>query len=375
MRAVERVSGILLLSAGVLVYGYCAVHTVAGRPFSVKVDLSRPESIVWPFEIAVVGDLGEEGLRIGPKVGAGWTGKTGGAATYRFYVPEDAEYWLWAYALWFDKCTNAVFAKVDTQDKAIVGNDPVFQKWHWVRGFSVRLTKGPHTLQLSNHSDNIALQSMLFANGVTVLPGDQSTVFSDVFYDGFDGCHIGRFISWDKATGRWGVERPAASSGHVENALVARSTDSALIFHRGDDWRDYALRVAVKSMPAPDSRVAVGVLFGVQAADRFYQVQWRSLDESGRSQVRLCRQAGTDVETLAAAEAVCSPGVWHDVEIVLEGRTIKVNFDRTDLLEQSVDRDIAGGIGFLLEGECTAYFDSVHVRTTAGTVDSGTTRL
>ena len=99
-------------------------------------------------------------MRIGPNIGRGWCNEAAGSAEYKFYLPADGLYTIWTYALWHDECSNAVFAQIDDQKKAILGNDPVYNQWHWVRGFSIDLKKGSHTLHLSNHSDNIAVQIM-----------------------------------------------------------------------------------------------------------------------------------------------------------------------------------------------------------------------
>ncbi len=369
MQVTERIPATLFLSACLLVYGYTAIDTTAGRAFSVNVDLGRPEAIVWPFEIAIVGEMGQEGLRIAPNVGAGWKGQAGGEATYRFYVPQEGRYHVWANALWFDKCTNAVFAKVDQHEKAIIGNDPVYRKWHWVRGFSIRLNKGAHLLQLTNHSDNIALQNVLFINSATVTPDDCRIVFSDVFYDGFDGCHVGNFASWDILRGTWTVKKPAVQHRYIENALIGRSEDSAVILYRADDWSNYSFRVAVKTAPDPGARAAVGLLFGVQDPNHFHQLKWTRPAGSDGVRMQLVRHANGETEPLTTFHAAYQPDVWHQAEVALDGRVITVRLDNAELVAWRVDHDIAGGVGLLVEGQATAYFDDAHVRTVTNRTD------
>ena len=43
-----------------------------------------------------------------------------------------------------------------------IGGGEIYNQWHWVRGFEVYLEKGTHTLVLSNHSDHICVQTVLF---------------------------------------------------------------------------------------------------------------------------------------------------------------------------------------------------------------------
>lgn len=374
MKAAKGILTMLPVSACALLYGYAAIDTSAGRAFSISVDLSRPESIASPFEIAIVGEMGQEGVRIAPKAGAGWKGEAGGQATYRFYVPEDGRYHVWAYALWFDKCTNAVFAEVDDQERAIIGNDPVYRKWHWVRGFGIPLREGAHSLRLSNHSDNVALLNVLFINSGTVLPDDCSVVFSDVFYDGFDGCHIGNFTSWDIVRGDWAVKRPAAQHAYSENALVGRSKDSAMILYRADDWSNYSFDVVVRTTSSPDPGAAAGILFGVQDPNHWHQLKWKPIQGSNEVEMHLARRVDGQTERLTTFRATYQPDVWHQVEVVLDARAIRVNLDSAKQLEWPVDQDITGGIGLVLEGESTACFDNAHVRTVTDMTDRGLRR-
>ena len=336
------------------------------------IDLSKPETIVWPFELSVVGDLGETGLRIPPKAGTGWNGKAGGEATYRFHVPEDGDYHLWAYCRWFDQCANAVYTTVDRMDKAVLGNNPIYGQWHWVRGLAVPLSKGPHALKLSNHSDHIAIQRVRFINSGLALPDDCGVIFSDVFYDGFDGCHIGNFASWEPWTGQWEVQHPRPGECLMENALRGTSESTARIVYAGSEWSGYSLHVAVRSIPSEDPNAAAGILFGVLGPEQFYELRWRPCGEIDHTEMELCVRQGEASRVLATFSTPALLDKWHDIEVALDEGTIRVNVDDQQQAEVVTVGDIAGGIGLCLRGECTALFDEIHVRTTStGTQDTG----
>jgi hypothetical protein len=165
------------------------------------------------------------------------------------------------------------------------------------------------------------------------------------------------------------VEKPPAADAYVDNALVGRSTEAALVLYAAPDWSDYLLHVALKPMVSEDARATAAILFGLQAPDHCYQLRWRSTNEAGGALVQLCRQTGGETQVLAAANVMCPPDTWHDVEIGLKGRTIAVNLNGAGILERAVEQNIAGGIGFRLEGQTTVYFDDVHVRTMAERTD------
>jgi hypothetical protein len=351
-----------MVVACVAVYGYSAINTGSTQIHNTSVDLSTPLSIVWPFEISVIGDLGEKGVRIPPKVGRGWRGEAGGEASYRFYIPETDLYRIWAYSLWFDECANAVFAQIDNMDRAVVGNDPVYGQWHWVRGFDVHLEKGTHTLLLSNHSDHIALQKVLFTNSRYAVPEECGLVFSDIFYDGFDGCDRGNFSSWKIVSGEWLVQDPVQKICFIENSLVGNSQDSAFIFYPEQDWSRYSLSIAVQPVWSDDADAHVGICFGVEDPNRYHQLRCRPAQKTDAVRMEVISKTADRDRVLADFDVPWKAQTWRQIEIELSAGKIVVRVEGAGPVEVPVDNKIRGGIGLCLEGEVIAYFDDVHVR-------------
>jgi hypothetical protein len=361
MRIAKVIKGLLLLAC-VGLYGYSAIDVDSERVHNVSIDMSMPVSIVWPFEVAVVGDTGERGLRIGPKIGRGWVGEAGGEATYKFYVPEDGRYHIWAYCLWFDVCSNAVFAKINGLDKTTLGNDPLYSRWHWVRGFEVDLKKGTHTLMLSNHSDNIALQKVLFTNSNLATPEDCKLVFSDIFYEGFDGCDHGNFSSWEIIGGTWWIQEPKQQVPFPENSLVGKSKEPAFIVYRASSWSNYALSLAVRSAGLDGPDRVVSISFGVKNVTDYHQLRWYRIDKTSRVKMQICRKTADEQQVLSTFECLWDETGWHQVEIGLSPNDITVRVDKGEPVVTSVRDQVAGGIGLGVEGGVTAFFDDIHVR-------------
>jgi len=344
-----------------VIYAYSAIGIDTGPIYNLTIDTSKPESIEWPFEIAVVGDIGEKGLRIAPKIGRGWRGEAAGQAAYRFYIPKNDTYNIWAYCLWFDECANAVFAQIDDMDKAILGNDPIYNQWHWVRGFSVNLRRGTHTIVLSNHSDHIALRKVLFTNSDSLTPEDRTPVFSDIFYDGFDGCDRGNFDKWQVLTGHWTVESTTQSNSAAQNALLGQSEDTALIIHQGDTWSNYTLNAAVKTIPSQDSNAVVALCFAVNDPHNYHQLSWQRDEEAGTAKMRLCSKTSETTKLLAEFEVPWHENRWHHLEIAINEKAVTIKIDDGAPVAISVNHRIGGGIGLCLEGKIRACFDNIHV--------------
>lgn len=359
---ISKLIKILLIFFCAGIYGYSAVNINSGQLYNISIDTGKPLSTVWPFEVAIVGDDGERGLRIGPKIGRGWRGEAGGEANYRFYIPKDGRYLIWAYCLWFDECANAIFAQIDDLDKAIIGNDPVYNQWHWVRGFDVYLKKGTHRLLMSNHSDHVSLQKVLFTNSSINTPEDCSSVFSDIFYDGFDGCDQGNFTTWKVVSGKWLVQNPTELICLIENALIGESKDSSFIIYRNDDWSGYSLKAAVKSVVSESHDGSVGICFGVKDTNQYHLLKWWHIEGPDMVKMEISRRTAEETEVLADFEVPWKADNWHQVEIALNADNIVVIVDDAEPIEMPVNYRITGGIGLRLEGKITAYFDDIHVR-------------
>ena len=350
-----------------LIYGYSAIEIDTGSTFGVEVNLSKPVSIVWPCEIAIVGDNGEKGLRIGPKVGRGWRGEAGGQAGYRFFVPIDGKYRIWAYCLWFDECANAIFTQVDELDRAIVGNDPIYNKWHWVRGFDVNLKKGTHSLLLSNHSDHIAVQKILLANSGSKGPTEGGLIFSDIFYDGFDGCDQGNFTNWSIISGTWHVQNPDSQTCLIENVLIGRSEKKSFIIYKEEDnWSSYSLDLAVKTIPSDLAESAFGICFGLKNHQNYYQLKIKANGNANKAKITILQKTASETVNLFQFSHNWNQNVWHQVQIRLNQNNIEIRIDDFEPRKILIESQITGGIGLLLEGKTTAYFDDIHVRKIIG---------
>lgn len=361
MRIRKTIKTVVMLAC-IGTYGYSAFNTNSGQACNVSIYTSKPLSIVWPAEVAVVGDNGEKGFRIGPNIGRGWRDEAGGEASYQFYIPQEDKYYIWAYSLWYDECANAVFAKIDDLEKSILGNDPVYKKWHWVRGFEIYLRKGTHKLILSNHSDHISLQKLFLTNSRSNTPEDCNEVFSDIFYDGFDGCDQGNFSNWKVISDKWLVQNPKQQMCLKENALLGKSEDDSFIIYKGDDWSNYSLNMIVQPGNSEDTKRSIAMCFGVKDPNQYHELIWRPTENPSICQMQMNRIQDKTTETLADFETLWKTDQWNQVEIILKDNSITVRINDDKPFEIPKNYKVVGGIGLRLAGKINAYFDDIHVR-------------
>ena len=327
----------------------------------IRLDMTRPTTIEYPFEVVEIGEHGERGLNIGAHMGRGWKGEAGGAATYEFYAPLEGQYVLWIHCLWHDECTNAIYGQIDGADRMILGNDPVFDRWHWARGFSVGLKKGPHVLTLSNHSDNVAVREVLLTTAGDAAPLDAKDAITDLFYDNFNGCDHGNFVLWKAHSGSWSVER-RENRLTGDNAVVGKSSDQGLLTLTQWEWRDIALVVSARSPAETNAGGWSGVCFGVRNDSEYHLLRWQERRSEDVAQMEVVRTGPGGVEVLASYEVPWQSGKWHEVRLDIDSGGVRVTIDAGIHLEIPMNETIEGGIGLWLLGDIETHFDEVHVR-------------
>lgn len=352
--------GLVLICIGI--YSYSAVTSENGHIYNFSIDTSKPLQIETPAEIAIVGDNGEKGFRIGAKVGRGWLEEAGGQATYSFYVPYEDKYYFWVYSLWFDVCANAVFAKIDDLDRAIIGNDPIYNKWHWVRGFTAHLSKGTHKLILSNHSDHISLQNLYISNSALFVPNSLEPIFSDIFYDGFDGCDQGNYAEWKKIRGTWPTGACTETTNTYANFLTGESDSDSLIIFEGKEWTDYSLNVSMQLAELDNNQGFSSICFGVKDPNNFHELIFQNSDITDICHLQLAKRIDGKQEILSEFNTTLKTVQWHQVEIQLNTQNITVQIDDARPVVTETGYKIVGGIGFHLGGKVKTYFDDIHVR-------------
>lgn len=93
-----------------------------------------------------------------------------GKAVYKVNLPADGKYRFWALCHWHDGCGNSFFLKIDDKPAVVLGQDGTYQRWHWVKGPSLQLTAGAHTVVLQYREDGAKMDQALFTTDQRYVP-------------------------------------------------------------------------------------------------------------------------------------------------------------------------------------------------------------
>lgn len=155
-----------------------------------------------------------EGVR--KPVKAGTTGKpfSRGYVRYNPDVPRSDNYFTWMRVKWNDSCGNSISLVMDDNPPKIIGQDAIYNQWHWIPAGSYKLTQGKHTLSVWEREDGVAFDKILLTESDTFIPS--GTVGPEIQGDDFAGVRqFGDDFSrspghgiqdWEVLSGNWDIE-------------------------------------------------------------------------------------------------------------------------------------------------------------------------
>ncbi|NQU45274.1 O-antigen ligase family protein, partial [bacterium] len=297
------------------------------------------------------------GIEIPRGAGAGWRREAAGQVVYDFATPEDGFYRLWARARWTDGCGNSFFVRVDNETTRSIGNDAVFENWHWVSLEDVFLTAGGHRLEFSNREDGVALDRWILTNRDDFDPDRTELALQPDFFDGFGGCDGQNYTSWRTEGGIWKVFSSEADG--FQDSFGQFGLGHAIALAGKETWSDYNVSCMIRS----GTENGIGLLFHYRGERDHDAVRWAgpgsSLPYAGS--LELVRKRNGVEEVLASVPEIPAPDEWHSLEVKKEGENLLVFVDETQILASGRVGDESGQVGLMAEENPAAFFDNVSV--------------
>ncbi|MCJ8328864.1 MAG: hypothetical protein HRT89_10520 [Lentisphaeria bacterium] len=84
-----------------------------------------------------------------------------GSLAYTFNLSESRSLRVWLRCWWQDGCSNSIFFHTDKGPKQILGNDSIYNNWHWVRGPNLKLKSGKQSIYLRPREANVRIDQIL----------------------------------------------------------------------------------------------------------------------------------------------------------------------------------------------------------------------
>ena len=346
----------------VILFALCAIILLSFHIFKksdeeqvyIWLEGEKADSIIEPMTISRMrGASKNSALNIPRGSGAGWRGEAGGKAVYNVDLSKDSMLNLWMRTQWTDGCGNTFFVSVNNGKKMIIGNDAIFNTWHWVSIGNLSLKKGRNLIEISNREDGVALDKILLTNDNEFKPRLELRNF----FDGFGGCDGNNDASWESKSGLWKViVEPIEGLKDSYSQL----NDGVCVVLAGDtNWNNYNISCMVRS----GGENGLGIFSYYLDEKNYDLIRWASpgsrLSYSGKIEY-VCRKEGNET-IIASVQYPLESDRWYEVERIAKDDIDMIYIDGEEIF--SIPRQIGykGKIGLYSEENPGSFFDNVNV--------------
>ena len=282
---------------------------------------------------------------------------------------EAGTYIAWVHAKWRDTCSNSCSLKVADGTDFTVGNDDVFNVWHWVPAFKHTFAKGDNPVTISEREDGIFFDQILFTKDAAYVPTGAITtagVLRDIrrFADTFSRSPGHGNEGWEfEGKGKFEVSF-SFDPNRIPNqyALASDAKDGpCYAFVKGAPW--YGCKVSFSFMPTSDGKY--GCIMD-RAGD---------LGELSAGFEMKDGKTGVFIDALAAhrfhsQEVDLRMNQWHRVVIEHWAWVTRLWLDGKEVLTNYNAYSRAGKTGLFVESG-TAVFDDFEIEEIPWIADDG----
>ncbi|MBA4389184.1 MAG: hypothetical protein C0404_14520, partial [Verrucomicrobia bacterium] len=208
----SRAGVAVLLLAGLVLGVVNNSHLAVRNPFYMDFEAEDMVNVTFPMRVTDDRLASKfKALEITYGSGKGIWNEAAGSAEKTVKLPRNDNYYLWVRSRWEGGCENAIYLQLDNGRRIVVGNDAIFNTWHWVRTGPFELLEGEHHMRFSNHSHGIRLDKVEIVNDAQYEPSGYGKEVSE-FFDGFGGCDGQEYGSWTFVSGDWTVVGSSAGN-------------------------------------------------------------------------------------------------------------------------------------------------------------------
>ena len=94
-----------------------------------------------------------------------------GEANYSFNAKKAGVYYVWARTFWANGCGNSISVAINGGEPRILGEDGLYDSWHWVGGRAkVSLKAGANTLKLLNRETGVRVDQFFLTQDPNYVP-------------------------------------------------------------------------------------------------------------------------------------------------------------------------------------------------------------
>jgi len=272
-----------------------------------------------------------------------------GRAEYDFEVPEDGKYLLWGRVLWESGCSAAFMVDIDdlvsknksgyrqTGSQKTFGKSSTLDTWHWYSRHVFNLTKGKHTLVLSNQDDGSHVDHFLITNDFNYVPIEREK--EKIHFGGNYYCHFGSH-QFEELEGAWSVKKDKLySNSKTAKAIVGKEW-----------WKNYQITCMLK----PANKGIAGFI-AYYDDNNYYSL------EISKNKIELCLNSNGKRRVLTSKRKKLDLEKQYRISMNIVNGVIQVFIDGKMVIHKKNDTISSGKAGIMISKAENSYFDDIEI--------------
>ncbi len=294
-----------------------------------------------------------------------------GSTLMPFTADTAASYHVWARVRWNDSCGNSILLAVDAQNSRTIGQDSLYNAWHWVKAGQWQIAPGKHTIGLRGREDGVALSQILLVPDSDYQPtgpivSGREQFQTRVFADDFSRSPGSGLGEWQIISGKWGIEFTLdpnripyqyAFRAHQDNAAT-----QAMALISGPAWS--GCRLAFSSLTV--GKGELGVVLG-KTSENSGALKANIVTDNDTASLRVT-SAGR--ETIVDLGTKLLAAQWNRIVVEHWAWVLKISINDETVFTDFSAGPYSGAVGLTASGADTI-FDNIEAEEILWRADDG----
>ncbi|MDR0573386.1 MAG: hypothetical protein LBG96_05050 [Tannerella sp.] len=274
-----------------------------------------------------------------------------GVAQYKISVKKEGKYYFWGKCYWKDACSNW-FRIQYNNTRYYYGDDPVYGKWHWVKGPAMPFKQGINEVFLLSNDEDAKMDEILLTMDPEYVPFDR---LREVYFLDFEDSPVNKLQI--KNPDGWRIINDSTSSACV--LVSPKGNREIALLDKTDCKDDFIFQVTAKATER-QTKLLIIIDYVNEKNYRFISID--------RTNVRYCRfnsdhddlifeKKGDFLNNAFKSIALAKTGEY--LKLKIEGKTV---FNLTSGTEMKGKTGIGVSEGSILLDNIAYYFPASPVQ-------------
>jgi hypothetical protein len=251
-----------------------------------------------------------------------------GIAQYKISVKKEGKYYFWGKCYWKDACSNQFRIQYNNARYGF-GNDPVFGRWHWVKGPSMDFKQGVNEVFLLSNDEEARMDAMLFTMDTEYVPFDK---LQDVYFLDFEDSLINKLKI--KNEENWRIVNDSISSICI--LVSSKENREIALLDKTNCSDDFIFQVMAKTIE-PQSKLFIIIDYINDNNYRFISID--------RKSVRYCHFNNGYSDLIFEKEGVFLNNVFKSIALAKTNEYLKLKIEGKTIFDLTTNTEMKGKTG------------------------------